>query len=67
MNKTMYFTTNYENGIRVWRYKNGKMEFYSPNATGWHPSACEIGVNNGEGWRQISRDEARKLDGKAFR
>jgi hypothetical protein len=68
MKRTKYFTTDVTDTIKIWRYKDGEMRYFDDSTLCWHPSLCVCdGTNNGQGWHQITRDEARKLEPEAFR
>jgi len=63
--RTKYFTCD-GTGLKVWRYKDGVMMYYSKTRK-WDSSSCKVsGEGNGKSWRQITRDEARKLESAAF-
>lgn len=68
--RTKYFIEYNSSPIRFWRFKNGEMTYYHMDFQG----SCRNvngGTRDGEkstnGWKQITRDEARKLETKAFR
>ena len=71
MNRTRYFTNpeHIQVVVRkatIWREKAGKREFWNKwneLGRGWKPSA----FNNFNGFKQITRDEARKFHPAAFR
>lgn len=78
MKRTKYFTSknvegNDIGGIRVWRMNARlKVEYFSDNGAGsWHDSAFNGSSNKQDKLRKqlnhITRDQARKLEPKAFR
>jgi hypothetical protein len=65
--RTKYFTTKKSDylTIKIWRYNS-----YSDSDGYWYVSSCKLNNDdncNGRSWYQISRDEARKIESKAFR
>lgn len=71
--RTKYFEDITSFSISYWRLKNGKMEYFNKSEGVWYPSArkitgnCHDGPGHNSNWRQITRDEARKKDPRAFR
>ncbi len=69
--RTKYFTKrNNTEGNRVWRFKTGKFEYWPRNFGVWVKSAFVTPTEantSGMLFKQITRDEARKLEPKPFR
>jgi len=74
--RTRYFYSKSSDIIPIWRHKNGQMEYpqSSLNDRGWQRSNRRLDGSQkhdstitDSGWRQITRDEARKRCPQAFR
>jgi hypothetical protein len=74
MKRTKYFTASSKISIKVWRFKDGEIKYFSPQRHTWDFSVYSIkdletgkNKNHREADIRITRDQARKLEPKAFR
>jgi len=74
MKRTKYFTSSLNLGIKIWRLKDDDLRYFSPRRHTWDISCYSIrdldaGKNkhHKEADVKITRDQARKLEPKAFR
>ena len=69
MKRTKYFTVKNPIIVKIWRIRNGIVMYFSQRIQLWNQSHCDSEAEflASTTIRQITRDQARKLEPKAFR
>ena len=68
MKRTKYFhNTTYPNGA-IKRVNGNKVKFFSESKKSWEPSAYTLrNLTTNPSFKRVTRDQARKIQPKAFR